>query len=104
MSTRGTRITPLRLKPDLVAQIKAAYAAANLTRREEPYNLTSWIVQAITEKLAKLERGRKPRHRAGGVGQGGDQLADAGQGGDQQGGGDQGGGGGDQGGGGGGEP
>lgn len=75
--SRGTRITPLRLSDELIARIHAAIASNNKSRREEEYNLTSWIRQAIEERLAKLERGRKAAVKKRTVaedGQAGDQL------------------------------
>jgi hypothetical protein len=61
--SRGTRITPLRLPPDLLAQIDLAIASNNVYRVAQDYNRTSWIVQAIKERLAKLERSRSGRHK-----------------------------------------
>lgn len=57
--SRGTPITPLRLPRDLVEQIDRAIAQNNRTRFGEPWNRTSWIVQAIKERLAKQERSRR---------------------------------------------
>lgn len=59
MPSKGTRITPLRLSDELLDRIHASIASNNGRRREEEYNLTSWIRQAIEERLAKLERSRK---------------------------------------------
>lgn len=57
--SRGTPLTPLRLSAELLDRIDAEVERQNRTRAEEPYNRTSWIRQAIEERLAKLERGRK---------------------------------------------
>lgn len=56
--SRGTPLTPLRLSTELLARIDAEVARQNETRIGEPYNRTSWIRQAIEERLAKLARGR----------------------------------------------
>lgn len=61
--SRGTKITPLRLSPELLSRIHAAIDSNNMRRSEEPYDLTGWIRQAIEERLAKLERGRKSAQR-----------------------------------------
>lgn len=61
--SRGTKHTILRLAPELLARIHEAIDQNNSRRADEPYNLTSWIRQAIEERLAKLERGRKANER-----------------------------------------
>ncbi len=64
----------LRLPPDLLARVEVAIASANQRRTEEEYNVQGWIRQAIEEKLAKLERGRrkKKKQRSEGNGQAGE--------------------------------
>lgn len=56
---RGTTITPLRLSTAMLDRIRAAIDSNNKRRSDEPYDLSMWIRQAIEERLAKLERGRK---------------------------------------------
>ena len=57
--SRGTRITPLRIPPAMLERIDQALAKSNRVRGDQPYNRTSWIMHAIAEKLAKLERSRR---------------------------------------------
>jgi hypothetical protein len=59
--SKGTRITPLRIPPDLLALIDESIVSNNAWRVDEEYNRTTWIIQAIKERLAKLARAR--RHR-----------------------------------------
>ena len=61
--SRGSPVTPVRLPQELIDRIVAAYKRANLTRKEEPYTLSSFIRHAIEEKLAKMERGRSKKKK-----------------------------------------
>lgn len=52
----GSRIITLRPGNDRLSAILAAIEKANLTRKEEPYTLTSWIISCIDERLDKPRR------------------------------------------------
>ena len=54
----GNRITLVRLSEPMEAEIYAALRAANITRRLEPYDKSSWIRAAIQEKLNHLKRSK----------------------------------------------
>lgn len=53
----------LRVPQHLLDRIDEEVWRQNASRAGEPYDRSSWIRQAITERLAKLERGRKPTGR-----------------------------------------
>jgi hypothetical protein len=57
--SRGTPLTPIRLSADLVALIDAEVARQNATRADPPYNRSSWIRQAIQQRLDHLARARR---------------------------------------------
>jgi len=61
--SRGTPITCIRIPPALLAEIDQAIDSNNVWRVDEEYNRTSWIIQAIKERLKKQERGRRTRGR-----------------------------------------
>jgi hypothetical protein len=58
--SRGTQHLPLRIDPETLARIDAEVERQNRTRAGEPYSRSTWIRQAIRERLDKLERGRRP--------------------------------------------
>lgn len=58
----GTPITTLRIPTELKAIIEEKIESANRNRKLEPYNLTTWILVAINEKLKHLERSRSRNH------------------------------------------
>jgi hypothetical protein len=63
--SRGSPRVCIRLQPDLLAAVQSALSRANESRREEAYDLTSWITHAIQQKLDHLRRSqrRPPRRR-----------------------------------------
>jgi hypothetical protein len=54
----GSKVVPCRIPGDLLAQIEAEIARVNKRRTDEPFNLSSWLRQAILEKLDHSRRGR----------------------------------------------
>lgn len=56
---KGNPIVPLRLNPKLIAIVDAAIASANVVRKEEPYTRSSWIKEAIRQKLSHLDRSKR---------------------------------------------
>lgn len=66
MSKGSPRVT-LRIPDAELQQVLACIDRANEYRRGEPYDLTSWILAAIREKMAhgkRSRRSRKPRKAA----------------------------------------
>jgi hypothetical protein len=63
----GSQIIPVRLAAELLDDMDEAIAAANCSRRAEPYTRSSWLRAVVREKLAKLERGRRPRKKKDGA-------------------------------------
>jgi hypothetical protein len=57
--SRGSPRVCIRLQPDLLAAVQSAVSRANASRREEPYDLTSWITHAIQVKLDHLRRSQR---------------------------------------------
>lgn len=51
-------ILALRMDRELLEAIENAVNSANVSRREEPYTVSSWLRAAIREKLAHLRRSR----------------------------------------------
>lgn len=56
--------TTLRIPVAIEAQMEAAIDSANYHSRIEPYTKSSWILHAIREKLAKIQRGKKGKKNA----------------------------------------
>ena len=61
--SKGSPIIPIRIHQSDLDRIEAAVRSSNQRRREPPYNRSSWIIAAITEKLDHIARGRKLRIR-----------------------------------------
>lgn len=57
----GTKIVPVRVPPGLLEQIDQAVSASQDLRFEGGHTRSSWIIHAIRQKLAHMERSRKPR-------------------------------------------
>jgi|SRR5271168_1558725 len=62
MSLGSPRVT-LRIPENLLEQIKETIDRNNLRARGEPWDTTSWIIDAIRDKLAHQDRGRKKHDR-----------------------------------------
>lgn len=61
--SKGSKIIPIRMSDMYLDALDAAVRRANRTTRGEPYDRSSWIRKAITEKLDHLLRSsrRKPK-------------------------------------------
>jgi hypothetical protein len=59
--SRGNPITLLRLPPDLLRLIDEEVIRQNAFRPGEPYTRSSWIRQALKERLDHLARARRQR-------------------------------------------
>jgi len=62
--SRGTPHISLRIAPDVLAGIDQAVDLLRKTKGDDEYNRTAFIMHAIEEKLAKLERGRRSNRKA----------------------------------------
>jgi hypothetical protein len=62
--SKGSPIITLRLPPALLTLVRSAIARSEHTRFEGPWDLSSFIVAAIREKLAHMERSNRPRRKA----------------------------------------
>jgi hypothetical protein len=55
----GSPIVKCRVAPLVLAAIETAIESANKTRKQAPYNLSTWLQAAIADKLDKLARRKK---------------------------------------------
>jgi hypothetical protein len=62
--SKGSPIVPIRFADaELLAQIDAAVDSSVINRKDEPWTRTSFILSAVREKLAHMERARKSRKK-----------------------------------------
>lgn len=61
---KGNPIIKTRVTAELLERIYSAIDSNNANRRDEPYDLSGWLRQAIEERLAKLERSRRGKKGA----------------------------------------
>lgn len=54
----GNRILTFRFPPELVAEMEAAIHASNAVRKGEPHTWSSWVREAIENKINHAKRGR----------------------------------------------
>lgn len=59
----GSKIVPVRFPEPMLLALQVAMDKANETRKDEPYDMSSFIRHAVSEKLAKLHRGRRKSTR-----------------------------------------
>lgn len=61
--SKGSKIIPIRLSDLYLAALDRAIVSANKRVKGEPYDRSSWIRKALTEKLDHLARRpkRKPK-------------------------------------------
>jgi len=74
--SRGSPIVPVRIPAELLAEIGQVIDGRNERARGAPWTRSEFIVLALREKLAKMERSRSGRAKAAGRRAGADQLAD----------------------------
>jgi hypothetical protein len=60
----GSTIIQVRFPDDLLTSLLVEIDRVNRLRTHEPYNTSSWIRQAVADKLAHCARGRKCRKTA----------------------------------------
>lgn len=63
MPSAGTPVLPVRLHNDVKSEIERAVRRRNFHSWQERWTVSDFIRIAIREKLAKMERCRKPRAR-----------------------------------------
>ena len=59
--SKGSPIIPVRIPAELLAAVDAAIARTSLKRREGPWTRSAWILQALRDKLAHMERAARPK-------------------------------------------
>jgi hypothetical protein len=59
--SKGTPIFTLRLPANLVVEVHETIRRRNLWSRRAPWTWSDFVRVAITEKLRKMERCRRPR-------------------------------------------
>lgn len=57
--SKGSKIVQFRLPPALEAEVGITIARRNLYRRGRPWDRTGFLLTAIREKIAKMERSRR---------------------------------------------
>lgn len=57
--SQGNPIIHLRIPKELLAEVNIVIITTGQTCQGEPWNLSSWILQAIKDKLAHQDRARK---------------------------------------------
>jgi len=61
---KGSPIIPVRIPADLLGAIDRQIESRNAVAHGEPWTRSAFIVAALREKLAKMERSRSGRRRA----------------------------------------
>lgn len=63
MASKGNPIVSARIPADLLDEVAELIERRNEWTHNEPWTLTGFIVDAIREKVAKMERSRRARRR-----------------------------------------
>lgn len=61
--SKGNPAVKVRLRPEVISQLKETYERINLTRKEEPYVMSTFLVSCIEHRLRELRR--QERYRKG---------------------------------------
>ena len=61
--SRGSRIIPVRVKPELLAKIQETIKRRNANTSDAPWTMTDFFLAAVQDKLRHLERARHQRCR-----------------------------------------
>jgi hypothetical protein len=69
MSSKGTRITPVRIDPVLLEDVQSQIRSRNEHTKDEEWNLSDFIRVALVEKLKHYRRSRKKKSKRQGHGQ-----------------------------------
>jgi hypothetical protein len=56
--SKGSPIVPVRIPPELLGEVARCIARRNVWSRNEPWTTSGFVIAAIREKLAKMERSR----------------------------------------------
>jgi hypothetical protein len=59
--SKGSRIVPVRMTPELHDEMMVQIEMSLKHRKEEPWTVSEFIRTAIAEKLAKMARGRRKK-------------------------------------------
>lgn len=60
---KASRYVPIRIPMDVWDEMELTIRRAEQYRRDEPWNTTTFIITAIREKLAKMDRSRRSRSK-----------------------------------------
>lgn len=66
--SKGSKIVPVRIPDRLFSAIVDAMEAANRTRFEEPYVLSTYVRKCLVDKLDHLQRSKKRARKSEGKG------------------------------------
>jgi hypothetical protein len=61
--SKGSPVIPLRVPPEVLALVDGAVERSQTARRAGGWSRSSFILEAITEKLAKMKRSRTWRKK-----------------------------------------
>lgn len=61
--SKGNRIVPVRISAEMMSAIEASIESLNVRAGPNHWNVSDWIRQAILDKLAHMQRSRRPRRR-----------------------------------------
>jgi hypothetical protein len=64
MSSKGTRITPVRIDPVLLEDVQSQIRSRNEHTKDEEWNLSDFIRVALAEKLKHYRRSRKKKSKS----------------------------------------
>lgn len=59
--SKGSKVIPFRLSDLYLAALDEAVRSANRRTKGEPYDRSSWIRKAVTEKLDHLRRSKRKK-------------------------------------------
>lgn len=60
----GSPILKARIPQSVLHEVEITIARRNIFTRNAPWTISAFIVSAIKEKIAKMERSRRPRKAA----------------------------------------
>lgn len=61
--SKGRRILTFRISEEMHGDVIRLVERRNSTTREEPWTMTDFVLRAIAEKIAHVERSRAPKRK-----------------------------------------
>lgn len=63
MSSKGNKVVPVRMDPELLSAALVTIQTRNIFTTEQPWTFSDFVRVALVEKMKKMERSRRPRSR-----------------------------------------